>query len=69
MLFTSLAVLYSNTVPFMIYARLVLSFRGHRASSGGLYVTVEEPGTQVHMATRVRRVVLRPVVESTSCRG
>jgi len=43
-LYTPLATLYINTIPFMIYPRLVLSMKGYRAASGGLYVGSEGSG-------------------------
>ena len=30
--------LYAKTVPFVIYSRLVLAFRGYRLSKGGLHI-------------------------------
>ncbi|KIK81154.1 hypothetical protein PAXRUDRAFT_15394 [Paxillus rubicundulus Ve08.2h10] len=38
MLYVALASLYCATVPFMLFPRLVLSFKGHRSESGGLSV-------------------------------
>lgn len=44
MLYTSLATLYMNSVPFMIYPRLVFSMRGHRVTSGALHIGSEGSG-------------------------
>lgn len=44
MLYTLLVTLYANSVPFMIYPRLVLSMRGFREASNGLHVSNEGSG-------------------------
>ncbi|KAI9457566.1 hypothetical protein HD554DRAFT_1771359 [Boletus coccyginus] len=43
-LYSLLVALYANSVPFMIYPRLVLSMRGYREASNGLYVGNEGSG-------------------------
>ncbi|KIJ07485.1 hypothetical protein PAXINDRAFT_102941 [Paxillus involutus ATCC 200175] len=38
MVYLALESLYFSSVPFMLFPRLVLSFKGHRSNSSGLYV-------------------------------
>jgi len=38
MLFVALANMYCSAVPYVLFPRLVLSFKGHRSESSGLYV-------------------------------
>jgi len=61
-LYQMLAFLYISTVPFMIYPRLVLSMKGYRAASGGLYVGSDGPG-YLHSHSHSRRLS-GPAVDS-----
>ncbi|KIJ14057.1 hypothetical protein PAXINDRAFT_13173 [Paxillus involutus ATCC 200175] len=42
-LYVALANLYCSTVPYVLFPRLVLSFKGHRSESSGLYVDSDPP--------------------------
>ncbi|KIJ14050.1 hypothetical protein PAXINDRAFT_100388 [Paxillus involutus ATCC 200175] len=48
MLFLTLASSYCATVPFMLFPRLVLSFKGHRSESGGLCVGSDPQPSHSH---------------------
>ena len=44
MLYLSLVTLYVNSVPFMIYPRLVLSMKGYGTVPGGFYTDRDDSG-------------------------
>jgi len=46
MIYILLATLYCNTAPFILYPRLVLSFKGYRSQSDGLHVGSSTDGTR-----------------------
>lgn len=64
MLYQLLAFLYISTVPFMIYPRLVLSMKGYRAASGGLYVG-SDGSRYLHSYSHSRRLS-GPAVDSVA---
>ncbi|KAF8125269.1 hypothetical protein EV363DRAFT_1269878 [Boletus edulis] len=37
---------YSNSVPYVLFPRMVLSLKGHRAASSAFYVNSSDPGSQ-----------------------
>ncbi|KAF8431320.1 hypothetical protein L210DRAFT_3633733 [Boletus edulis BED1] len=39
-------IVYSNSVPYMLFPRMVLSLKGHRAASSAFYVNSGDPGSQ-----------------------
>ncbi|KAF9220067.1 hypothetical protein BS17DRAFT_788164 [Gyrodon lividus] len=41
--YSALAIPYCATVPYVLYPRLILSFRGHRSQSDGFYVGTDGP--------------------------
>ncbi|KIK72290.1 hypothetical protein PAXRUDRAFT_180957, partial [Paxillus rubicundulus Ve08.2h10] len=41
--YITVAIIYCATVPYMLFPRLVLSFKGHRSESGALYVGGDPP--------------------------
>ncbi|KAF8838970.1 hypothetical protein BDN67DRAFT_970778 [Paxillus ammoniavirescens] len=43
MVYIALASLYCSTVPYVLFPRLVLSFKGHRSESSGLYIDSDPP--------------------------
>jgi len=43
MVYFTVAIVYGSTVPYVLFPRLVLSFKGHRSESGGLYVGGDPP--------------------------
>jgi len=62
-LYALLVTLYTNSVPFMIYPRLVLNMKGDRAASGGFHVGNAGSGyPRVHGHSKSLSV---PVTDST----
>lgn len=43
-LYGAIVLVYTSSIPFMIYPRLVLDMRGYRATSGSLYIGSEGSG-------------------------
>ncbi|KAF8125266.1 hypothetical protein EV363DRAFT_1176251 [Boletus edulis] len=39
-------IVYSNSVPYVLFPRMVLSLKGHRAASSAFYVNSSDPGSQ-----------------------
>lgn len=68
MLYLSFVTLYGNSVPFMIYPRLVLSMKGYGTVPGGFYTGRDDSGFRLFSGPAANSVVYELSL-STDTRG